>query len=298
MKKTILVAGATGNLGYRICRELIQRGAEVRAIVRTSSDTDKTEALEEMGVEIKCIDFNNPEAIAEACREVSCVVSVLAGLGDVIIDLQKKIADAAIAAGVPRFIPSDFCTDYTLLKEGENRNFDLRRVFRTYIDSLPIQVSSVFNGCFADILKYNTPILNLKDKSIGYWGDNADWKLDFTTMDNTASFTAEAALDDQAPRNLQIASFQVSPNMLSEEVKEVSGQEFKIHQLSSLEHFAEAIKKQRAEDPAGENELYAKFQQGQYMYSMFTAQHHELANGRYEGISWASCTDYLKTFLQ
>ncbi|WP_027387809.1 NmrA family NAD(P)-binding protein [Chryseobacterium gregarium] len=298
MKKTILVAGATGNLGYRICRELIQRGAKVRAIVRTSSDPDKTDALEKMGVEIKCIDFNDTQAIVEACRGVHCVVSVLAGLGDVIIDLQKKIADAAVTAGVPRFITSDFCTDYTLLKEGENRNFDLRRTFRTYIDGLPIQVSSVFNGCFADILKYNTPILNIKDKSIGYWGDKADWKLDFTTMDNTASFTAEAALGDQAPRNLQIASFQISPNMLLEEVKEVSGQEFKIYQLSSLEHFAEAIKKQRAEDPAGENELYAKFQQGQYMYSMFKAQHDELANDRYEGISWTSGTDYLKTFLQ
>ncbi len=298
MKKTILVAGATGNLGYRICRELINRGAGVRAIVRTSSDTDKTEALEKMGVEIKYIDFNDTKAIAEACRGVNCIVSALAGLGDVIVDLQKRIADAAVTAGVPRFIPSDFCTDYTLLKEGENRNFDLRRVFRTYIDGLPIKASSVFNGCFADILKYNTPILNLKDKSIGYWGDKADWKLDFTTMDNTASFTAEAALDDQAPRNLQIASFRVSPEMLSEEVKEVSGQEFKIHQLSSLDHFAEAIKKQRAEDPAGENELYAKFQQGQYMYSMFTAQNNEPANGRYEGISWTSCTEYLRTFLR
>lgn len=297
MKKTILVAGATGNLGYRICRELLKRGAEVRAIVRTSSDTDKTDALEKMGVEIKCVDLNDTQAIAEACGGIHCVVSVLAGLGDVIIDLQKRIAEAAVTAGVPRFIPSDFCTDYTLLKEGENRNFDLRRTFRTYIDGLPIQVSSVFNGCFADILKYNTPILNVKDKSIGYWGDKADWKLDFTTMDNTASFTAEAVLDDQAPRNLQIASFQVSPNMLLEKVKEVSGQEFKIHELSSLEHFAEALKKQRAEDPAGENELYAKFQQGQYMYSMFTAQHDELANDRYEGISWTSGTDYLKTFL-
>lgn len=117
-------------------------------------------------------------------------------------------------------------------------------------------------------------------------------------MDNTASFTAEAALDDQAPRNLQIASFQVSPNMLSEEVKEVSVQEFKIHQLSSLEHFAEAIKKQRPEDPAGENELYAKFQQGQYMYSMFMVQNNEPAHDRYKGILWSSSTDYLRTFLQ
>lgn len=298
MKRTILVAGATGNLGNRICRELIQRGAFVKAIVRESTDTDKIEILKEMGAEVSIIDLNDVNAIVAECANFDCVVSAVAGLGDVIIDLQKKILEGAIKAGVPRFIPSDFCTDYNFLPEGENRNFDLRRTFKKYIDQSPIRATSIFNGCFADILKYNTPILNLKDKSIGYWGDKADWKLDFTTMDNTASFTAEAALDDSAPRNLQIASFQISPHMISNDVREITGQEFNLHQLATLENFAEYIRKQRADDPGGENELYAKFQQGQYMYSMFTTQHNDLANDRYEGIIWTTDINYLKTFLQ
>lgn len=298
MEKTILVAGATGNLGKRICRELVKRGASVKAIVRESTDIDKIEILEKLGVEVKVIDLNDIDAIFAECKDVDCVVSALAGLGDVIIDLQKKILDGAIKAGVPRFIPSDFCTDYNDLKEGENRNFDLRRTFKKHIDQLSIQATSIFNGCFADILKYNTPILNLKDKSIGYWGDKADWKLDFTTIDNTASFTAEVALDDTAPRNLQIASFQISPNMIFDDVKEITGQTFNLHQITTLENFAEYIKKQRANDLAGENELYAKFQQGQYMYSMFTTQNNNLANDRYENIVWTTGINYLKTFVQ
>jgi len=298
MKKTILVAGATGNLGTRICRELIQRGAFVKAIVRDSTDLDKIEILEKTGVEVRVIDLNDIDAISAECKNVNCVVSALAGLGDVIIDLQKKILDGAIKAGVPRFIPSDFCTDYNDLKEGRNRNFDLRRTFKKYIDQSPIKVSSIFNGCFADILKYNTPILNLKEKSIGYWGDKADWKLDFTTMDNTAAFTAEVALDDTTPRNMQIASFQISPNMIYDNVKDITGQAFRLHQIGTLENFAQYIKKQREDDPTGENELYAKFQQGQYMYSMFTTQHNNLANDRYENIVWTNGMQYLKTFLQ
>lgn len=298
MNKIILVAGATGNLGQRISRELIKRGAEVKAIVRTSTDTEKIETLEKLGVKVVEVDMNDIEAIAKASEGVSCVVSALAGLGSVIVDLQKRILDGALKAGVPRFIPSDFSSDYNNLVEGENRNFDLRREFKKYIDNTLIQATSIFNGCFADILKYNTPILNLKDKSIGYWGDKLDWKLDFTTMDDTAAFTAEVALDDTAPRNLHIASFQISPNMIRTDVKEISGQEFKIHQISSIEDFATFIKKQRAENPAGENELYAKFQQGQYMYSMFTGQHNELANNRYNGLSWTSSIDYIKTFLK
>lgn len=41
MKQTILIAGGTGNLGGRIIRDLIKRGAEVRAIVRQETDSEK-----------------------------------------------------------------------------------------------------------------------------------------------------------------------------------------------------------------------------------------------------------------
>ncbi|MCF2443445.1 NmrA family NAD(P)-binding protein [Dyadobacter sp. CY345] len=298
MKKAILVAGATGNLGNRICRELIKRDAAVNAIVRISTDPEKIDSLKKMGVTVIETDLNSIDEIAKACAGIHCVVSALAGLGDVIVDLQKIILDGALQASVPRFIPSDFCTDYNDLVPGENRNFDLRRQFKHYLDSTSIKASSVFNGAFADILKYNTPVLNLKDKSIGYWGEKADWKLDFTTMDDTAAFTAEVALDESAPRDLQIASFQVSPNSLWADVKEVSGQEFRIQQLSGLEEFAGFIKKQRSDNPAGENELYAKWQQAQYMYSMFTTHHKQLENERYENLKWTTSLDYIRSFVK
>ncbi|ADB38764.1 NmrA family NAD(P)-binding protein [Spirosoma linguale] len=298
MKKTIVVFGATGNLGNRIVRELVKRGAAVRAIVRTATDAEKIRTLEQLGATVEETDMNSVDALAKASSGAGCVVSALAGLGDVIVDLQKRILDGALQAGVPRFIPSDFCTDYTDLVPGENRNFDLRRAFRDYLDTTSIQASSIFNGAFADILQYNTPVLNLKEKSIGYWGDKADWPLDFTTMDDTAAFTAEVALDDEAPRNLQIASFQVSPAMLWQDVKAATGQEFRLHQLSSLEDFAQFIQHQRAAYPAGENELYAKWQQGQYMYSMFTTHHTHVANGRYKNLTWTTSLDFIKSFVQ
>ncbi len=297
MKTKIIVAGATGNLGNRVCRELMKRGASVSAIVRTSTDADKIDALKNMGVRVLEVDLYSIDEIAKACTGTDCVVSVLAGLGDVIVDLQKRILDGALKAGVTRFIPSDFCTDYNYLVPGENRNFDLRRAFKAYLDTTSIKASSIFNGAFADILKYNTPILNLKDKSINYWGDKSDWKLDFTTMDDTASFTAEVALDENAPRDLQIASFQISPNMLWTAVKDASGQEFSIHQLSSLEDFGQSIKKQRADNPVGEHELYSKWQQSQYMYSMFSTQHHKLHNERYINLAWSQGLAYIESFI-
>lgn len=298
MKKTIVVFGATGNLGNRIVRELLKRGAAVRAVVRTATDPEKIGTLEQMGATVAEVDVNSVDALAKASSGATCVVSALAGLGDVIVDLQKRVLDGALQAGIPRFIPSDFCTDYTDLVPGENRNFDLRRAFRNYLDATSIQASSIFNGAFADILQYNTPVLNLKEKSIGYWGDKDDWPLDFTTMDDTAAFTAEVALDEEAPRNLQIASFQVSPTSLWQEVKAATGQDFRLHQLASLDDFARFINHQRAAYPAGENELYAKWQQGQYMYSMFTTHHTDVANGRYKNLTWTTSSDFIKSFVQ
>ncbi len=46
------------------------------------------------------------------------------------LGMQGKVLDAAVAAGVPRFIPSDYSLDFTKTRPGENRNLDLRRRFR------------------------------------------------------------------------------------------------------------------------------------------------------------------------
>jgi uncharacterized protein YbjT (DUF2867 family) len=45
----ILVAGATGLVGSEVCRRLVGRGREVRALVRETSDAGKKKALQECG---------------------------------------------------------------------------------------------------------------------------------------------------------------------------------------------------------------------------------------------------------
>jgi uncharacterized protein YbjT (DUF2867 family) len=52
MKPTILVAGGTGNFGGRIIKASIERGAEVRAIVRNGSEPEKIAKLNELGVKV------------------------------------------------------------------------------------------------------------------------------------------------------------------------------------------------------------------------------------------------------
>ena len=294
IKPTILVAGGTGNLGGRIVKALIARGAEVRAIVRNGSEPEKIENLTELGAEVITVDMSDVEQLKKACQGASCVVSALSGLHETIVDSQIKLLDAAIAAGVPRFIPSNFSSDFTKLPAGENRNFDLRKEFHQYLDKSPIAATSILNGAFADeILSYNTPLYNVKDYSIGYWGDNPDWKIDFTTMDNTADYTAAAALDSTTPKILRIASFQISPNELVSVGKEVKNREFKLVPMGSLEDFSASNKKERAAHPEGEKEVFPGWQNKQYLYSMFSVQNTPLDNDRYPDVQWTSAIDVL-----
>jgi len=105
MKKIIAVVGGTGNLGERIVKSILERGAEVRVIVRHESDNEKINKLEKLGAHILRVNMMNVNEIANACRGVVCVVSALNGLRDVIVDAQIVLLDAAIKAEVPHFIP-------------------------------------------------------------------------------------------------------------------------------------------------------------------------------------------------
>jgi hypothetical protein len=57
--------------------------------------------------------------------------------------------------------------------------------------------------------------------------------------------------------------------------------------MGSMEAFSAYNKQQRAASPEGENELYSRWQQSQYIYSMFFVPQQKLDNDRYEGLSWS-----------
>jgi len=295
MSELIMVAGATGDLGTRIIKSLLKKNASVVALVRKGTDPEKLDQLTKPGIGIIQADYTDVQELAKACAGVSCVVSALQGLRDVIVDAQTSLLNAAVSAGVPRFIPSDFSTDFTKLVPGDNRNFDLRREFQKILEQAPISGTSIFNGAFANILTYNIPVLDFKNKTVGYWGENPDWKLDFTTMDDTASFTAEAAIDATTPRFLRIASFQISPNDLVRLTGEVLGTEFTLKNMGTVEAFAAYNRQQRAAHPEGENEIYPKWQSAQYLQSMFTTQHESLDNDRYPELTWSTAKEVLST---
>ncbi|ALI98669.1 NmrA family NAD(P)-binding protein [Rufibacter tibetensis] len=297
MEKVILVAGGTGNLGERIIHFLLKNGAQVRAIVRASSDARKVERLRKLGVEVMQVNMNSVAEITKACQDVSCVVSALSGLREVIVDTQKVLLDAAVAAEVPRFIPSDFSLDFTKLAVEENRNLGLRKEFHQYLNKAPIIATTIFNGAFADMLTGQMPLVLFKFKRVLYWG-NADQRMDFTTMDNTAAFTARAALDDAAPRYLRIAGDQLSAREIREVASQVTGEKYGLLRPGGLGLLGMMIKVARTVAPGGE-EIYPAWQGMQYMHNMLDGRGHlhKLDNQRYPDLRWTTVRDVLSAHL-
>ncbi|MBZ5564930.1 MAG: NmrA family NAD(P)-binding protein [Acidobacteriia bacterium] len=290
---TIVVAGASGNLGGRIARALAERGARVRALVRHGTPRDKLVRLQGLGLTIARVDWSSASQVTPACSGAACVVSALAGLRDVIVETQTVLLDAAIQADVPRFIPSDYSIDFTKLPPGENRNLDLRRDFHQRLAKTSIRATTIFNGAFAEMLTGQMPLILFKLKRVLYWGD-ADQRMDFTTMDDTAAFTASAALDQSTPRFLRIAGDQLSARELVAVASEVTGKEFRLFRAGGLGMLDTLIEVARTVAP-GEKQLYPAWQGMQYMRNMFDgrAKLEPLDNDRYPGIRWTTARDVL-----
>lgn len=108
-----LIVGATGFLGSEICRRLRQQNQPVRALVRSTSDPAKKEALQAMGAELVTGDLKDAASLAAACADVTTVISTATAIvsrqeGDSLqtVDMngQLNLITAAQNAGVEQFV--------------------------------------------------------------------------------------------------------------------------------------------------------------------------------------------------
>ena len=293
MNNIILVAGATGNLGGKIVDVLLLKGAIVRALVRPETDESKIKVLRDKGVKVFQIDMTDKAAIAKHCKDVMCVVSALAGLKETIIDTQKILLDAAVEAKVPRFIPSDYSTDFRDLVPGKNRNLDYRRDFHSYLDQVNIKSTTIFNGPFMDLLTTDMPLILFKQNKILCWG-NKYHILEFTTTFNVAEYTANVAIDNNSPRYLCIAGDTLSCDDFVNLLTKLSGKPYKILRPGGIGLLNILINVTRFFSP-GKNELYPAWQGMQYMRDIMEgrAKTGTYDNDRYPNINWTKVEDFL-----
>jgi len=111
MPSTIFVTGATGQTGGNVCEQLIQRGDQVRALVR---NPDEASALSDIGVEVIKGDIRDGDDVLRAAAGAEAAIHCAALLGGASQDLEDfkavnmvgttNVLDAAKAHGMRRVV--------------------------------------------------------------------------------------------------------------------------------------------------------------------------------------------------
>jgi len=110
----ITVAGGTGALGFHIAEALLNEGSFKVKILRRLPETpnEKADLLASKGAAIVYADYNQHDSLVKALSGTDALISTaspgVAKGGYDFDTLQTPLLNAAKAAGVKRFIPSEF----------------------------------------------------------------------------------------------------------------------------------------------------------------------------------------------
>ena len=100
MENTILVTGATGNIGSYVIPQLLEAGATVRALVR---DISKASDLTEAGVTLYQGDFSDQETVNHAASDVDAILAITPA-GPEAVSQGKVLLNAAKNSGSPYYV--------------------------------------------------------------------------------------------------------------------------------------------------------------------------------------------------
>src|SRR5450631_2471984 len=200
---SILVVGSTGFLGTEICRQLINAGKNVKALVRPTSDTAKVKALQRMGVETREGDLKNATSIKEALHDIDCVISTASSTlsrqeGDSIESVddigQLNLVQAAIDGGVNQFIFVSF--------RPMNEPFPLQTAKRNVEKKLmgsKLNYTILQPGFFMEVWLSPAVGFDFPNSKVTIYGEGKN-KLSWVSLVDVAAI-AVASLDNEATRN-------------------------------------------------------------------------------------------------
>lgn len=255
MTQSILLLGATGLLGSRIAHHLLGGKTTVRLLVRPGTMSNPTKLAQlapllEQGARVVEASLTDQVSLQDATRGIDVIVSALQGGADVIIDGQLALLHAAQKNGVRRFLTSDFAIDLFKVPDGEHSKFNMRRHADEIIAASGIEHVHVLNGAFMDnfIAGFGVTL----DRSAGtasFWGHGTE-VFDATSVEDTAKYTARAAVDLDLPNGkFAVSGQRLTINAVIAAIEEVSGIKFHRQSLGTITELEAAATAARAIDP-------------------------------------------------
>jgi uncharacterized protein YbjT (DUF2867 family) len=200
---SVLVVGSTGFLGMEICRQLVNSGKNVKALVRSTSDPEKIKALQRMGVETREGDLKNTVSIIKAMDGIDSVISTASSTlsrqeGDSIESVdengQLNLVQAATDGGVNQFI---FISIYPM-----SQQFPLQTAKRNVEKKLmgsKLNYTILQSGFFMEVWLSPAVGFDFPKSNVTIYGEGKN-KLCWISLSDVAAI-AVASLVNEAARN-------------------------------------------------------------------------------------------------
>ncbi|KAH6887114.1 hypothetical protein B0T10DRAFT_575674 [Thelonectria olida] len=231
----VAVVGASGSLGTEVVTALLDAGFDVTAITRNESKATFPDK-----VTVKRADVSSVDSVKEAIAGQDAVVSTAASAA---AGSQKILIDAAIAAHVPRFIPSEFGIETRKYRDTKIGGLLKAKLQNTdYLIDLAskhdwFSWTGLSNGLFFDwSIKRGSTFVDPKNHK-------------FTTVDSgnepfsasTLGFIGKAVVailqkpNETANKYLAVAGITASQNDILAAIEKVTGAKFDVSRVTGAE---------------------------------------------------------------
>ncbi|KAL4783600.1 hypothetical protein BJX76DRAFT_368344 [Aspergillus varians] len=247
--KNIALIGASGDIGRIILAALLYASDfNVTALTRSSS-----EAAFPAGVTVRKSDFSSAD-LQDALKGQDAVISVVGATG---FGEQKKFVDAAIHAGVSRFLPSEFSADSLddavlgLLPLFGQKKEVIEYLKSKESDSFSwtgVTCSALFDwGIGNGFLGYD-----IASRSATIW-DGGDKKFTLTNQKQLGDAVVSVLKHPQATANqyLYISSLETTQKEILAALEDATSSSWTVQKTTTVAEVSEANKKLQAGDFGG-----------------------------------------------
>jgi NAD(P)H dehydrogenase (quinone) len=97
---SLIIVGATGQLGRLTVENLLERGVPAREIIATGRNLARLEDLADRGVTVRAADYDDPASLRAAFVGATRLLLVSSGPGDTRVEQHRNAVEAARDAGV------------------------------------------------------------------------------------------------------------------------------------------------------------------------------------------------------
>lgn len=204
---TSFAIAGVGGIGAYLARALLAI-PNVRVLGLTRLNSKSTSDLTP-GLKVVAVDYADAAGLADALRGVEVVISTLSGDGWAI---QPALADAAKAAGVKLFVPSEFGT----ATEGLGPDVPIlgdKAKLHAHLESIGLPYARFYTGMWPSTLFTPEFGFDIAERRVKIAGDGTALQT-FTTARDAAHFTAYI-LTHLPPAALTWRSFRVAGETLS-----------------------------------------------------------------------------------